>query len=734
MIKKLLDHKIKILSSFILCGLVCFCFIVSTHITQEITPDDTPLSESNTEAMFYVENPESGSVTCIGDGLIKSVDEITNDKTQTAEAVVTAPDYSAIIGNQLTIAWHTITHEDGEYKVYGTITTASAEKAEESITTLTVSTFYDLQSAKVAEDGTITTLGFYEENDGGGAEYIVSSTPSSTNIINASVEIAGGLYANLIFTDSINVKQIGAKGDGNNDDFGYFDSIVSAGIGVTVPAGTYEMNNRNLTLPSSLTLSGTEDSRPTLSRTTIVAPYGVTLRNLTLDGGNKQALYLQGRANNIGNFLVLVNPESSSSVNYENCTFQNADFGSFAMVDDSEKSKYFTSDKATGCTFKNLRFIGVYHCLNSNLSEYRNNTFEDIGDYDVTSGTIAALKIGDTTNVTTMGSKKCIIANNIFRNLYSGDDLTRERHSLNCNFITVFGDNAEITANKISNLYGYGEDRESIYTKVRYCTISNNYITNGGFGEGYICNKGYAANDALCTITNNTFVGDYGAGIQNYGAAVIKNNNIQIKHISKGIGAYGRTDNLINDLVIESNTITASTAYYYIDSERITTFSPTYVIQTERYLTPVVINNNTIDITSEDDSAMKSVIRVGQLKGDFEISENEVDCDVSKCTGVEISGNQDSEKYHKDGEYDIIDNDFNVADTPISISIKGSDSNTDRAFTIQDNDIACSKTLGYCILVSVNKENNDSLVLDNNTVDANYTKKVLYSNVKTVQQ
>lgn len=60
------------------------------------------------------------------------------------------------------------------------------------------------------------TKGYYTVNDGGGSDYHITNTESTTDY---QVELNNGLYGNLIIKNKIiNVKQFGAKGDGNTDD------------------------------------------------------------------------------------------------------------------------------------------------------------------------------------------------------------------------------------------------------------------------------------------------------------------------------------------------------------------------------------------------------------------------------------------------------------------------------------------------------------------------------------
>lgn len=223
--------------------MIAFLYIVSIQSTHKIIDDIVPLSGGNIVAMFYVESADGSGTTCIGDGLIRTNQEISNNANDTSNAVVSSPDYSAIIGNELTILWHSIRNVDGEYQVIGRIEPVKPNTVE----TVTIySTFEDMKSASVPEGTTISTNGFYSEGDGGAAQYIVSSAASQLNIPNISTRLSNGLYANLIYEDSINVRQIGAKGDSLTDDYDYFNSIALSGINLYIPNGTYYCSTKLL--------------------------------------------------------------------------------------------------------------------------------------------------------------------------------------------------------------------------------------------------------------------------------------------------------------------------------------------------------------------------------------------------------------------------------------------------------------------------------------------------------
>lgn len=109
----------KQLGVLLLIGLIIFCIIASMKsiMTQIIEPD-IPLG-TQFEAMFYVENKDSGTMTCIGDGLINSATEVYGNAKAVKEAIITSPDYSAYLPADTRIVWTTINVVEAECRVIG---------------------------------------------------------------------------------------------------------------------------------------------------------------------------------------------------------------------------------------------------------------------------------------------------------------------------------------------------------------------------------------------------------------------------------------------------------------------------------------------------------------------------------------------------------------------------------------------------------------------------------------
>lgn len=82
-------------------------------------------------------------------------------------------------------------------------------------------------SNKVKVGYTLKTLGYYSSNDGGGAEYVIVDDIGEDEADEASIiALQKGLYAKLLVQDILNIKQMGAYGDGIHDDTEFVQKAV----------------------------------------------------------------------------------------------------------------------------------------------------------------------------------------------------------------------------------------------------------------------------------------------------------------------------------------------------------------------------------------------------------------------------------------------------------------------------------------------------------------------------
>lgn len=149
-----------------------------------------------------------------------------------------------------------------------TLTTAlkAANEAMTSAQSINIRTFNSVEEMKASNTlkaGALAkTLGFYIAGDGGGADYVITNDIGKDETDEASIiALQNELYAKLIIKDYINVKQMGAKGDGEIDDteaiqksFNIGSAFVPSGTFIVTKQLTINKNNFKLTSDKNGTL------------------------------------------------------------------------------------------------------------------------------------------------------------------------------------------------------------------------------------------------------------------------------------------------------------------------------------------------------------------------------------------------------------------------------------------------------------------------------------------------
>lgn len=187
--------------------------------------------------------------------------------------------------------------------------------------TMNIDTVATMIATNLTEDSFCRTAGYHSINDGGGAFYhIVSIAPSGHY-----ETLNNGLYAELIYDNCINVKQMGAYGDDTHDDTAVIQAAINYSVTshdiVFLPQGVYLVSALTLTngcsglrgevvpycdhyredgYPKATTIKSIAAAGDTIANylvTSAVGNYqgGVELSNITFYGGNqtKSCLSLQ---------------------------------------------------------------------------------------------------------------------------------------------------------------------------------------------------------------------------------------------------------------------------------------------------------------------------------------------------------------------------------------------------------------------------------------------------------
>ncbi len=583
----------------------------------------------------------------------------------------------------------------------------------------------DLVNGDLSDGMTVYTRGFYGAGDGGDATYVISKRAGKVY-----EKLSNGLYANLQYDDTLNIKQLGASGNGTDDDSSYLEKAFTIKPAtVLIPEGGFNLAGKSITVPNNVAIKGEGKEKSILYNLNLTAPNGITMSDITCDGAAKRSVLTPSeRLKNT--IMIDVSPKGGQRVSYSNCIFRNTDLASFAFAD---TNGYFINDEVTDCIFENIGRVAVYHSCNSDRSVYSGNHFYEIGNTSLFSGPISAIWIGDVTNNTFTKSKDIVIEGNEFKNLYTGYDFdVNSKHVLNGNFISIRGDVAKVMNNWIENLYGYGEDREALYTKINDLTIDGNTIINGGTGEGYMCNKS-AEGDINAVITNNHLIGEYGAGIRQYGPAVIAHNEIRIDHCKTAIIVTARGDQTASYPVeVDDNQIYAgSPDFYSIEGNDVSGYNDGNLIKIVGPLGTTSVTNNIIYPGEE----YSSYVSIGNAKGDVSVVHNTIDTSGFKGSAISIYCNSKG-VVNKTQEIKLTDNILYITAGQKGLSLNFVQQNTTRSIYFDKNTFTFSNASvrNYPLSINTSGSNNkDVLEVSGNKANTAKSKTYINYSAKTLE-
>ena len=267
-----------------------------------------------------------------------------------------------------------------------------------------------LNSSNLINGSYAETLGFYNKNDGGSALYQIRDKLTNDIIDNKTIIQMNNenLVAEIVNKDKINIKQLGAKGNGIDNDTESLSIAFNKYNNIYIPNGTYLIHN-SLNVRSHTTILG-ESKNAIIKFDTYEnindAKYifncsginDITIKNLTLSGLMASSEIDETNCNYYG--LRFYNSEN---LLVENCNF--IDF--YRNGGSIRNSKNITIFK---CLFENNHTNGIAFTQNiENLvltnNIFKNNTYQNINFED---------------NQTTYIAKNVLISNNNISNDNTG--------------------------------------------------------------------------------------------------------------------------------------------------------------------------------------------------------------------------------------------------------------------------------------------------------------------------
>lgn len=225
----------------------------------------------------------------------------------------------------------------------------------------TVSKVYDTTREMIADSANLVvgekvrTLGYYNVNDGGGAEFVIESSTNTTYQINL-----GDKYASLIATN-VGVDQLGANG-GNNALSVYFDTLEDA---QKVYPNATELTELIGGVAIQCAINYYHDHKISFGRNTYYT-------NTTLTSSTYNRIYLSGDAKWKSVIQRTDTSESTTSIleltsSSTRCVIENLDFvGPYEVTDTSE------------ATLNTYKVRGIY-CNHSSYNTIKNCAFRLCG-------------------------------------------------------------------------------------------------------------------------------------------------------------------------------------------------------------------------------------------------------------------------------------------------------------------------------------------------------------------
>lgn len=234
-----------------------------------------------------------------------------------------------------------------------------------SSTSKVYNTYQDLLNDKnnFVVNQKLKTLGYYNINDGGNCDYIVTDEKN----YNYAIDLNNNLFLQPIIKDTINVKIFGCHGDGINDDSSIIQYIMNTFLQLNktiyFPAGNYLINN-SIDIPvenySSIIL---DNNARIFSNTHLSYLFNITTNAsfFTIDGG-----IFDG--NNIVDIGIFSSPEKNKySPTYKNIFFKDFVVSSMKLRT-LEKKGNSEHGFIMNCKFYNTKTLAT--CLSIYTHDY----------------------------------------------------------------------------------------------------------------------------------------------------------------------------------------------------------------------------------------------------------------------------------------------------------------------------------------------------------------------------
>ena len=364
----------------------------------------------------------------------------------------------------------------------------------------TYSSIYEMKKdVSLKENLYVRTLGYYSEDIGGSAYYKIINNSGINLDEKKYIALDNGLCAMLYpINNKIDLKQVGAYGNGVNDETEILNYAFSNFDNIYIPKGKYIVNNK-VKVTKKIYVTGSDNTEFIADFDDSFIEFEKNVKDISLE-----SIIFDG-INNRENreFLKLY----GNNINIKNCTFNNASMciylngvNNYNLVDNKFYNSIFgicseynsENGKITGNEIYNNVRTGIDLISNVNNVEIGKNCIYDNG------GTGIECNGGIFTNFSV---KENYIANNGY-----GENSNDLREGINFHGAK----NTIITKNKICGNASNGIDIDGTNSnssdyRSENVTVSENYIENNGkkSGQGLIIWSSKNVNIEKNTFSNN---------------------------------------------------------------------------------------------------------------------------------------------------------------------------------------------------------------------------------------
>lgn len=213
----------------------------------------------------------------------------------------------------------------------------------------------EMQAGKLSEGIIVNTNGYYAENDGGNNQYVISTTNAP-----GAIPVKNNLYAVPLIITPLDIRKVGAKGDGVTDNTQFINLAFQLATDVYVPDQTFACHQ--ISIPSDKRISGFGTLKLITSETTekllrVDGNENVEIDGLTLIGD-------RGDTGNTNEYKAAIYVQNAKNVTIKNCKISNCrgdGIGTNAETPSSGETNYFKNDHIVidNCNITNCYRNGI---------------------------------------------------------------------------------------------------------------------------------------------------------------------------------------------------------------------------------------------------------------------------------------------------------------------------------------------------------------------------------------